>query len=154
MNRGAARNARERGLARLVVAAAVAIGASPAPARDITLAAGAARSESAAAGETRSYRFALGKGQAAELSLHQDDATAIELRWSAPDTAEKTRRTEGGRGSTLHVRLVADTPTTWAIAIGPSVPAHKSDGPCVMKRAACSPARRSGDPPRMPRPRQ
>ena len=122
MNRGAARNARERGLARFVVAAAVAIGASAAPARDITLAAGAARSESAAAGETRSYRFALGKGQAAEISLHQDDATAIELHWSAPDSAKKTLRTEAGRGSTLHVRLVADTPTTWAIAIAPSVP--------------------------------
>jgi len=88
---------------------------------DIALAPGASRSETAAAGETRTYRLKLDAGRALELSLKQDDATGLVLRWSA-GASEASLGTEAGRGSTLRAVLVADAPTTWSIAIAAAKP--------------------------------
>jgi tetratricopeptide (TPR) repeat protein len=122
MKSAAARNATKPGLTCVVAAILVVAAGQSVRAGDVTLAAGAPRSESPAAGETRTYRIALAAGQAAELSLHQDDAVGLELRWNAANESPKTLRTEAGRESIARVTLVADPPTIWKIAVAPSPP--------------------------------
>ena len=122
MKSAAARNATKAGLTRVVAAILVVALGQSVRAADIKLAAGAPRVESPAAGETRTYRVALSSGQAAELSLRQDDAVGIELRWNADGEEPKTFRTEAGRESIVRTTLVADKPTIWKIAVAPSLP--------------------------------
>ncbi len=81
-----------------------------------SLAPGATRSETGA----RTLEVSLDAGQAVALTLRQEDPAAIELRWSTSGATAKTLRTEAGRGSMLRVPLVADTKTTWTIAVAPA----------------------------------
>ncbi|HJT98404.1 MAG TPA: tetratricopeptide repeat protein, partial [Rhodanobacteraceae bacterium] len=121
MTSGAARNAGKRRptcivAAVLLLAFRLATGAETAPAP------GASRTESAGAGETRAYRIALKAGQATDISLRQDDAVALAMHWRAAGAPAHSLSTEAGKGSVLHASLVADTPTTWTIAVSPLRP--------------------------------
>ena len=122
MKSATTRNARKPGLTRIAAAIIVVTLGQSVRAEEALLASGTSRSESPAAGQTRTYRVALDAGQAAELSLRQDDAVGLELRWNSAGAAPKTLGTEAGRASIVRTTLVADAATTWNVTVAPALP--------------------------------
>jgi tetratricopeptide (TPR) repeat protein len=116
------RNAGRPGLTLIAAAIIVVTLGQPVCSEEALLANGTSRDESPAAGETRSYRVSLDSGQAAELSLRQDDAIGLELRWNSGGAPPTTLGTEAGRGSIVRTTLVADAPTIWNVTIAPALP--------------------------------